>query len=78
MSDERTPAEPEVMEPTFWRKNDWTARVIKNEEDYGWAVEIHKQGHAEPSSCDTYENRAPGAKAPTPLMARPTGAEAWR
>jgi hypothetical protein len=35
MSDERTPAEPEVMEPTFWRKNGWTARVIKNEEDDG-------------------------------------------
>ena len=48
MSDERTPAEPEVMEPTFWRKNGWTARVIKNEEDDGWAVEIRKQGIAEP------------------------------
>ena len=40
MNDERTPAEPEVMEPTFWRKNGWTARVLKNEEDDGWAVEI--------------------------------------
>ena len=48
MSDERTPAEPEVMEPTFWRKNGWTARVIKNEDDDGWAVEIRKQGLAEP------------------------------
>ena len=48
MSDERTPAEPEVMEPTFWRKNGWTARVIKNEEDDGWAVEIRKQGIPEP------------------------------
>ena len=49
MSDERTPAEPEVMEPTFWRKNGWTARVIKNEEDDGWAVEMIKDGEAEPA-----------------------------
>ncbi|OJH38885.1 hypothetical protein [Cystobacter ferrugineus] len=48
MSAERTPAEPEVMEPTFWRKNGWAARVIKNEEDDGWAVEIRKQGISEP------------------------------
>jgi hypothetical protein len=27
MSDERTPAEPEVMEPTFWRKNGSTGRT---------------------------------------------------
>ena len=49
MSDETTPAEPDVMEPTFWRKNGWTARVIKNENDDGWAVEIHKRGLAEPA-----------------------------
>ena len=48
MSDERTPAEPEIMEPTLWRKNGWTARVIKNEDDDGWAVEIRKQGLSEP------------------------------
>ncbi len=40
---------PDVMEPTFWRKNGWTARVIKNEDDDGWAVEIHKIGVAEPA-----------------------------
>ena len=49
MSDEKTPAEPDVMEPTFWRKNGWTARVIKNEDDEGWAVEIRKAGLAEPA-----------------------------
>jgi hypothetical protein len=37
------------MEPTFWRKSGWTARVIKNEDDDGWAVEIHKAGMAEPA-----------------------------
>ncbi len=37
------------MEPTLWRRNGWTARVIKNEDDEGWAVEIRKAGLAEPA-----------------------------
>jgi hypothetical protein len=41
--------EPDVMEPTFWRKNGWSARVIKNEDDDGWAVEIRKAGVPEPA-----------------------------
>ncbi len=42
-------SEPDIMEPGFWRKNGWSAKVIKNEDDDGWAVEIHKQGLAEPA-----------------------------
>jgi hypothetical protein len=38
----------EIMEPTLWSKNGWTARVIKNEDDDGWAVEIRKAGIPEP------------------------------
>lgn len=38
----------EIMEPTLWSKNGWTARVIKNEDDDGWAVEIKKTGISEP------------------------------
>ena len=49
MSDEKSTTEPDVMEPTFWRKNGWSARVIKNEDDDGWAVEIHKAGLSEPA-----------------------------
>jgi hypothetical protein len=50
MSNEQTSAAgPDIMEPTYWRKNGWTARVIKNEDDDGWAVEIHKIGLAEPA-----------------------------
>ncbi len=49
MSDETGPAEPDIMEPTLWRKNGWTARVIKNEDDEGWAVEIRKAGLSEPA-----------------------------
>ena len=39
----------DIMEPTLWRMNGWTARVIKNEDDDGWAVEIRKAGLAEPA-----------------------------
>lgn len=38
----------DIMEPTLWRKNGWTAKVIKNEDDDGWAVEIRKEGIPEP------------------------------
>ncbi|MGV3623307.1 MAG: hypothetical protein ACO1OB_20980 [Archangium sp.] len=40
--------DPDIMEPTLWKKNGWTARVIKNEDDDGWAVEIRKDGIPEP------------------------------
>ena len=42
------PAAP-VMEDRLWRDNGWTARVIKNEDDDGWAVEMLKHGQAEPA-----------------------------
>ena len=38
----------DIMEPTLWKKSGWTARVIKNEDDDGWAVEIRKDGIPEP------------------------------
>ena len=49
MSDDATPRQPDIMEPTLWRKNGWTARVVKNADDDGWAVEIHQEGLAEPA-----------------------------
>ena len=39
-------AEP-VKEPRLWRDNGWTARVIKNPDDEGWAVEMTMHGQAE-------------------------------
>ncbi|MBN9698465.1 MAG: hypothetical protein J0L85_21970 [Zoogloea sp.] len=42
--------EPErIHEARLWRDNGWTARVIKNEDDDGWAVEMIKDGEAEPA-----------------------------
>ena len=40
---------PTVHEAGLWRDNGWTARVIKNEDDEGWAVEMVKDGQAEPA-----------------------------
>lgn len=38
-----------VYEPRIWRNNGWTARVIKNEDDEGWAVAMVRDGEAEPA-----------------------------
>jgi hypothetical protein len=38
-----------LHQPTLWRDNGWTARVIKNNDDDGWAVEMVKQGEPEPA-----------------------------
>lgn len=38
-----------LHEAGLWRDNGWTARVIKNEDDDGWAVEMIKDGEAEPA-----------------------------
>jgi hypothetical protein len=48
-----TPHTPDTSDEQFdarlWRTNGWTARVIKNEDDDGWAVEMIKDGEAEPA-----------------------------
>ena len=31
---------PDVMEPRLWRRAGWTALVKRNEEEYGWSVEM--------------------------------------
>ncbi|MDP5239323.1 hypothetical protein Q9Q94_07265 [Uliginosibacterium sp. 31-16] len=38
-----------VNEPRLWIDRGWTARVIKNEDDDGWAVEMIKDGEPEPA-----------------------------
>lgn len=40
---------PKIQEPRLWTGDGWTARVIKNEDDDGWAVEITKAGMSEPA-----------------------------
>ena len=38
-----------IQEPRLWSGDGWTARVIKNEDDDGWAVAMTKDGASEPA-----------------------------
>jgi len=45
-----TPEDQESLhEARLWRDLGWTARVVKNNDDEGWAVEMIKQGEPEPA-----------------------------
>jgi len=50
-TDDDTPADADrpVHEPRLWIANGWTARVIKNEDDDGWAVAMTRDGEREPA-----------------------------
>lgn len=48
-SDVVTEEPPKIQEARLWRDNGWTARVIKNEDDDGWAVAMVKDGEPEPA-----------------------------
>ena len=39
----------DLKEPRLWHDEGWTARVVKNEDDDGWAVEMTKDGEQEPA-----------------------------
>lgn len=38
-----------IHEARLWRDDGWTARVIKNNDDEGWAVEMTRRGDSEPA-----------------------------
>jgi hypothetical protein len=38
-----------IQEARVWQGNGWTARVIKNDDDEGWAVAMIKDGEPEPA-----------------------------
>jgi hypothetical protein len=44
-----TPDTPLAQEPRLWQGDGWTALVIKNEDDDGWAVAMTKDGATEPA-----------------------------
>jgi len=47
-----SPPDPEAEvrhEARLWSDAGWTARVVKNEDDDGWAVEMYRRGQAEPA-----------------------------
>jgi hypothetical protein len=41
--------QPLVQEPRLWQNEQWTAQVIKNDDDDGWAVAMYKDGESEPA-----------------------------
>ncbi|APA88296.1 hypothetical protein BJG93_23245 [Paraburkholderia sprentiae WSM5005] len=48
-TDDSSGPQDSVHEDRLWHDNGWTARIIKNEDDEGWAVEMIKDGEAEPT-----------------------------
>jgi len=38
-----------VQTPRLWQGDGWTAKVIKNEDDDGWAVEMMRDGERDPA-----------------------------
>ena len=48
-TDEEVDADAPIQQPRLWKGNGWTARVIKNEDDEGWAVAMIKDGEPEPA-----------------------------
>ena len=48
-SDPSDEADSDIQEARLWRADGWTARVIKNEDDDGWAVSMTRHGDAEPA-----------------------------
>jgi hypothetical protein len=49
VGDDVTDVSETLHEDTLWRDGGWTARIIKNEDDDGWAVEMIKDGEQEPA-----------------------------
>lgn len=44
-----TDSPAKTQEPRLWRADSWTAQVIKNEDDDGWAVAMTRDGQSEPA-----------------------------
>ena len=47
-----TPAvrrDPKTQDPRHWKDDGWSARIVKNEDDDGWAVEMTRDGAREPA-----------------------------
>jgi hypothetical protein len=49
MTEPESGTQDPVHEPRLWQDNGWTARVIKNEDDDGWAVAMTPDGQVEPA-----------------------------
>ncbi len=75
-ADAAVAAEPDEVERIFsdrlWCDDGWTARVIKNDDDDGWAVAMFKDGEAEPALVGPW-TMGRDKKNPKPLDANAFG-----
>ena len=68
-SERREPGrDPRTQDPLLWRDDGWTARVIKNIDDEGWAVEMIRDGQSEPALVGPW-TMGRDKKNPKPLSA---------
>lgn len=49
MDHDRDPSADTLKQPRLWRDNGWTATVLRNPDDEGWAVEMQRDGDPEPA-----------------------------
>ena len=69
VAEQREPGrDPTTQDPLLWRDDGWTARVIKNIDDEGWAVEMIRDGQAEPALVGPW-TMGRDKKNPKPLSA---------
>ena len=61
-----------IFSPRLWCDDGWTARVIKNDDDEGWAVEMCKDGESEPALVGPW-TMGRDKKNPKPLDANAFG-----
>jgi hypothetical protein len=62
------PEDPTIQQDRLWRDERWTACVIKNEDDEGWAVSMTLAGEAEPALVGPW-TMGRDKKNPKPLSA---------
>ena len=62
------PEDPTIQQDRLWRDERWTACVIKNEDDEGWAVSMTLAGEAEPALVGPW-TMGRDKKNPQPLSA---------
>jgi hypothetical protein len=56
----------DVSEARLWRRGGWTAKVVKNEDDDGWAVAMTRAGEEEPALVGPW-TMGRDKKSPKPL-----------
>ncbi len=58
--------DPKTQDTRHWKDDGWSARIIKNEDDDGWAVEMTRDGAREPALIGPW-TMGRNKKAPKPL-----------